>query len=312
MAIAAAIIAGTALILLACSWTAYDAMIRYRRMPVSWIVQTSMESGDLTPEMYALPWEREDIRTPGGYRIAGFFLPGSEPGLTAVFHHGIGWNRFGMFRYMEPFRKRGWNLACLDSRGHGDSGGGNPSFGVFEMRDLRLVVARAKERFPNTGALVLFGESMGAATVLQYAPLDPSVTAVIADCPFSSAVAELDHQLSLKRLPKPFRFCVVRIVDAMARFFDGFSLFDAAPERAIMETSVPILFIHGADDNYVPTAMSVRMHAARAAHAPTELAIFPEATHARSRHTDEARYDALVFDFISRARRGMPSATEKP
>jgi uncharacterized protein len=279
----------------------YLRMIHIKRHKVDWITQTCREKGELSDWMYDAPWEREDIDTPDSYKIAAFFLPGSLQDRVVVFHHGVKWNRFGMFRYMEPFRKRGWNIACLDSRGHGDSGGGNPTFGYYEKRDLGLVVARARKRFTQASKVVLFGESMGAATVLQYAPLDPELSAVVADCPYSGADCELSHGLKKSFVPGLLRPVIMWIFDLFCRLFDRFSIFQASPRDAILKTNVPIIFFHGTGDDFVPWRMSVAMYESRKGRAPTQLELFEGATHGRSRATDIECYDSLVFEFLDQA-----------
>jgi alpha-beta hydrolase superfamily lysophospholipase len=108
-----------------------------------------------------------------------------------------------MLKNISFFSQHRCNIIAYDHRGHGLSYGARPSFGWFEKHDLRRVVDFARQRFPGTEKLVLFGESMGAATVLQYAPSDSRLAAIILDSPFSSfrklVLAQLSH------IPCPLR-----------------------------------------------------------------------------------------------------------
>jgi pimeloyl-ACP methyl ester carboxylesterase len=155
--------------------------------------------------------------------------------------------------------------------------------------------------------LAIFGESMGAATALQYAPLDPRVDAVIADCPFSSAKNELDYQLGRALVPPGLRQLVVSAADAFCRRLEGFSLREADPARAVLETDVPILFIHGLEDRFVPWRMSVAMAERRRRALPdavTELLLVPGARHGASERTDRERYVEALREFLGKAGRG--------
>jgi pimeloyl-ACP methyl ester carboxylesterase len=137
-----------------------------------------------------------------------------ESAGTAVFVHGITWTRYGMLKYMGPFIDRGWNVLAVDLPGHGDSPRGNrsvPAYGYHEKYDIDAVVDWVRNRFGTNRPVILVGESMGAGTVLQYAPLgaapgtDPStwkVQAIIADCPYSSAADELDARLADTGIPR--------------------------------------------------------------------------------------------------------------
>jgi alpha-beta hydrolase superfamily lysophospholipase len=337
-------IALVAALIILLGYVAYHLMIRYRMRDEAYQRQAGLESGDFDASVFDLPWIEEDVVSPGGYVLRAHSLePEAAPGAAAngapasgrklaVFHHGIGWGWIGMIRYMELFRAEGWTVVAYDSRGHGaagsaaESGGLRPSYGYYEKEDLKAIVDYAIRRFGGGGggggsgaasgvrggaggrgakpALAVFGESMGAATVLQYAPLDPRVDAVIADCPFSSAMGELDYRLKTAMVPPGLRALVERVADAFCRRLEGFSLRDADPARAVLETEVPILFVHGLEDRYVPWRMSVVMAERRRRALPeavTELLLVPGARHAACIRADRARYASALRGFLAKA-----------
>jgi len=293
----------------------YRGMIHYRMRDEAYIRQAALDAGDFDASAIDLPWIEEDIASPGGYRLRVHAL-GSDvaqgSGKVAVFHHGIGWGWLGMIRYMELFRAAGWAVVAYDSRGHGSSRGGvgdngrrpRPSYGYYEKDDLLAVADWALGRFPSDGGFIVFGESMGAATVLQYAPLDPRLDAVIADCPYSSALGELKYRLRAVAVPPGLCSLVALVADALCRKLEGFSLRDANPEAAILETEVPILFIHGLEDRYVPYSMSLLMAESRKRKLPgaiTELLLVPGARHAQSIRADKEIYAERLREFLGAA-----------
>jgi pimeloyl-ACP methyl ester carboxylesterase len=300
-----------ALLVLALGYVAYRGMIHYRMRDEAYQRQAGLEAGDFDAGALDLPWIEENIASRAGYTLRVHALAGSsdrrllarEPKL-AIFHHGIGWGWIVMIRYMELFRAEGWSVVAYDSRGHGESGGGRPSYGFYEKEDLRSVADWALTRFPHDGGFVVFGESMGAAAVLQYAALDSRLDAAIADCSFSSAIDELKYRLKSVMVPPGIRGLVVLAADAFCRRLEGFSLRDADPSRAVLETELPILFIHGLDDRYVPWRMSVVMAETRRRRLPdavTELLLMPGARHAQSIRADRARYAEALRDFLEEA-----------
>jgi uncharacterized protein len=281
-------------------WIAYRGMIRYRIRDPRSIAESSLASGRMGPGFLGLPWIEAEVMSPLGYPLRARALPGSGPRL-ALFHHGIGWNWTGMARYMELFRARGWTLVAFDSRGHGDSGGGRPSYGILESRDMKAVADWALRRFPSSGGFVALGESMGGATALMYAALDPRLDAVVADCPYSSALGEMRHRLARAWVAPGLRGLAIRAADAICVARQGFSLGDAEPARSILETDVPVMLVHGLDDDYVPWRMSVVMAETRRRRLPaalTELLLVPGARHGGSIGADPEGCERALFGFV--------------
>ena len=239
-----------------------------------------------------------------------------EQGWTVVAYdsRGHGGSGGGLGRELERGREgRRGGETHADEATEGAGRRPRPSYGYFEKEDLKAVADWAFARFAGGDRgraagggggptpFVVFGESMGAATVLQYAPLDPRLDGVIADCPFSSALAELDSRLKAVMVPPGIRSLVLLAADAFCRRLEGFSLREADPARAILETEVPILFIHGLEDRYVPWRMSVVMAETRRRRLPgavTELLLMPGARHAASIRADRPRYEEAIRDFL--------------
>jgi pimeloyl-ACP methyl ester carboxylesterase len=289
---------GLLVALLGC--VAYRGMIHYRIRDGARIAESGLASGRIDGAFLGRPWIVEDLRSPFGYAIRARALAGTGP-RVALFHHGVGWNWTGMARCMELFRARGWTVVAFDSRGHGDSGGGRPSYGIYEKEDMKAVADWALDRFRSSGGFVALGESMGAAAALQYAPLDPRLDAVVADCPFSSALEEMRHRLARALVVPGIRALAARAADRICVARQGFSLAEADPERAILETDVPIMLIHGLDDDFVPWRMSVVMAETRRRRlpdAPTELLLVPGARHAGSLGADPEGYERALFGFV--------------
>lgn len=212
VALAAALAVAIAAALI--GWIAYRGMIHYRIRGAAAIAESSLASGRMGPDFLDLPWIEEEAMSPLGYPLRARALPGPEP-RVALFHHGIGGNWTGMARCMELFRARGWTVVAFDARGHGDSGGGRPSFGILESGDMKAVADWALRRFPSSGGFVALGVSMGAAAALMYAALDPRLDAVVADCPYSSALGEMRHRMARALVAPGLRGLAIRVADAV-------------------------------------------------------------------------------------------------
>ncbi len=300
---------------------AYPLMFRPKCRSLEFTKQYSLEHGEIDESFLGLDWKDFSFSSPNGYTLRGQYLRGKEDAPAALFVHGITWTRYGMAKYMKPFIERGWNVAAFDLAGHGESKAPrrfHPSFGFYEKFDVKEGVKALRALFSKAPCVGLFGESLGSASVLQYALLakkDSSavVDFIVADCSFSSAWDELLEQLRMVHVPNCIAWPAAQGVRGLARLLRGFDLKDAEPAKAIMETDMPILFAHGMEDRYVPTIMSVRMASARLSGGIglTELVLIPGATHAKGILTDKERWLSAVNAFIDRVCDAKKKATAK-
>lgn len=187
------------------------------------------------------------------------------------------------------------NVLLIDQRAHGRSEGNTITFGIRERQDLLDWVNYAIGRFGSDVKILLYGVSMGGATVLMASDLDlpGNVRGIVADCPFTRPMDVILYvgQSSPfpNRLIKPF-------VLLAARIYGGFDLLETDAVRAVKNTKVPILIIHGEDDRYVPCEMSEP--AALANPDMVRRVTFPGAAHAISYLTDPVRYQRIVKEFV--------------
>lgn len=187
----------------------------------------------------------------------------------------------------------GHNVLLVDQRAHGKSGGHTISFGIVEQYDCLDWIRYAVDRFGADTPIVLYGVSMGAATVLTASglPLPPSVRGIVADCPYSRPSDIIKKTCREMGLPPRLAFPFVRLA---ARLYGGFALSDKGPHpvEAVTRASVPILLIHGEADDFVPCDMSRRIAAANPDR--IRLETFPGGVHAGSYLIDPDRYNALL------------------
>jgi fermentation-respiration switch protein FrsA (DUF1100 family) len=176
-----------------------------------------------------------------------------------IFCHGVTVNRLTSIKYAKLFLKRGFNAILYDARRHGKSGGKTTSYGYYEKYDLAAVVRWVKERFGQKILLGIHGESMGAATLLQYAGLvEDGADFYIADCPFSDFSEQLLH--ILKRDHHLPRWPILSIARLFLKIRDGYSPDEASPRLGIRNIDHPVLFIHSRNDTYVPVRMTEELY----------------------------------------------------
>lgn len=272
-------------------------MIYPRVHPYQYTYDHEREEGKITePDFSDLPKQEIRLRSPFGYELFGLYIPQKGATRTVVLAHGITWSLYGMVKYMWMFHRRGFNLLLYDHRNHGRSGGKNTTFGFYEKHDLKVMVDWAFEQLPEGGQVGTMGESLGAATALQEAALDPRLSFVVADCPFSDFQALVKYRAS-QDYPYLPGGLLEKIASLFTMLLAGFRPADACPIRTIGQVKAPILFCHGQQDDYIPPQMSVDMHQAKK-QGISRLYLAPNAKHAQALWNNQAEYDRVVGEFL--------------
>ena len=259
-----------------------------------------IEQQHFSEEFYiSLPKEDFMLDSPQGYKLHGIWIPYQESTKTAVIVHGHTYTLFGSVKYLDIFRKRGYNVLVYDQPYHGKSSGRLCSLGYREKEDLETMIGWTRRKTKEiTGQestrIITHGESMGAATVLLHAGNFKGVDAVIADCSFRSLRAEFLYQLrAFYKLPG---ILLVPIAGIITRLRIGIPLGKISPEKAVPGISAPVFFIHGVSDNYIPMNHSIKMYNLKTGR--KRLFLMPDARHASSYSADPKRYEAEVADFL--------------
>ena len=101
---------------------------------------------------------------------------------------------------------------------------------------------------------------MGAATVLMATELGlvKNVKAIVADCGYSSP-EDIIEQVLKRDVHIPFAKPMMRISNAIfCKPFGHFDIYAASAVGAMKKNStIPVLFIHGKADSFVPCEMTV-------------------------------------------------------
>lgn len=193
-------------------------------------------------------------------------------------------------------RKLGFNALVIHQRAHGESGGTAITFGIREREDLHSWIRYANDRFGTDVPIIVYGISMGAATVLMGAELDyPSnVACIMADSPYSSPADIILKVCKDMGYPPKLAYPFVWLG---ALIFGHFRLDACSAREAVRHSRIPILLIHGEDDRLVPVEMSNLI--ARACTCPCQVYTFPNAGHGLCYLTDPQRFERVVFDFLN-------------
>jgi len=135
---------------------------------------------------------------------------------------------------------------------------------------------------------------MGAATVMMASAerLPANVRYVLADCGYSTAKDIIKKVIREMHLPPEILYPFVRLG---GRIFGRFDLEETSPLEAVKSSNVPILFIHGNGDDFVPCDMSVELYGACGSE--KELVIIEGAGHGLAYPVNKEEYLAALSEF---------------
>ncbi len=190
------------------------------------------------------------------------------------------------------------SVLIIDQRANGKSSGMYTTLGAMERYDVREWIFYINNRYKGKKEIYLHGVSMGAATSLLVTSLNGlpnSFKGVIADCGYSRTNGVLLY--AGRRLVKIRPKTLFWGINLFARFFAGFNLNKVRVSKELKKnTNIPILFLHGTDDRFVPFNMSVKNYKATNAH--KKLVAFPGAAHCESYLKYRELYTKEVKDFL--------------
>lgn len=234
-----------------------------------------------------------------GLKLHGLYLPREGSHKYAVICHGYGSIPQYGGGFAAKFYELGYSVLAPAARAHELSEGRYAGMGWPERRDIVAWVDTIVEEDPQA-EIMLFGVSMGGATVMMTAgeaDLAPNVKCVIEDCGYSSVWDEFAGQLQeLFSLPT---FPVLDAASLVTRLRAGWSFKEASAVEQLKKTSLPMLFIHGEDDTFVPYAMLDVVYDACASTDKERLSI-PGAAHGGAAGTDPELYWATVEAFLDK------------
>ncbi|TLX56655.1 alpha/beta hydrolase [Stutzerimonas nosocomialis] len=216
--------------------------------------------------------------------ISAWWWPAASEDAPAVLYlHGARWNLTGHLFRLEQLRALGFSVFAIDYRGFGQSLGDPPSEAtVYE--DARIAWERMKTLQPDAGKRLIYGHSLGGAVAVDLAAelgrearsADGEVQArgLIIESTFTT-LADIATVLADTSLP-------VRWL--LSQRFDSIDKID--------QIGMPLLVVHGTQDQYVPARFSEELY--EAALEPKRLLLVEGATHNNSMRVGRQAYREAI------------------
>lgn len=274
-----------------------EASLRLQHRPLTHVQQAAT----LVRQEFQAELQDVSITTADSIVLKAWYVhPKSFNGNTVVLMHGITDNREGVAGYAELFLRHGYAVLLPDARGHGESGGEFATYGIKESDDLHRWVSWLFEH-DAPRCVYGFGESYGAALILQSLAVEPRFCAVAVEDAFSTA-----REMSFERVSGPlhvgpwfgrtFGRPIIASADLYSRMRYGIDLLSPSPLDAVTHSSVPVLLVHGELDRSISPRHALIL--AKAAPDHVQLWLVPNAWHTGAWSVAHDEFEARVLGWF--------------
>lgn len=243
------------------------------------------------------PHEELTIHTIDGLELYGDFYQAKEQShkyLLAI--HGYKMDKSAMYGYAAHYWEKGYHVLTVDQRSHGKSEGKYIGMGWLEREDMLQWIDAIVE-MDEDAQIVMHGVSMGAATVMMTAgeELPDQVKACVEDCGFSSVWDIMSSELYARfKMPE---FPIVYMASFFSKMRAGYDFKEASSVEQLKKAKVPMLFIHGTKDGFVPFYMLQRVYDAHPGQ--KDEYVVEGVDHTDAVNADVEKYYDKVFTFLA-------------
>lgn len=231
-----------------------EGSLHLRRLPLRHVQAFST----LVHEKYGVALQDVAIKAVDGVVLKGWYIqPKAFNGSAVVLMHGITDNREGVAGYGEIFLDHGYSVLLPDARAHGESGGALATYGIREAGDLHSWISWLYVHELRASQCVYgFGESYGAALVLQSLAVESRYCAVAVEDSFATArdmsYARVSALLHLGPwFGKTLGLPVLESALVYSRLRYGIDLLQPSPLYGVEHSNVPALLIQGMEDRTI-------------------------------------------------------------
>lgn len=253
-----------------------------------------------TQKLEKLPYEDFFVNSDDELKLHGrFYKSDCGSKTTIICIHG--YNMDGPTDFAGQglmYMSHGFNVLLADNRHHGKSEGDYIGMGALDKYDVPKWAEYVNSKIPD-GDIFLIGVSMGGATVAQASEFHiKNLRGIIDDCGYTSVGDEVKF-LAHHMLPVPIPAVpVVNISEAFCKKLAGYDFTSSSSLEAVKHATVPMLFIHGEGDVFVPSSMGKEIF--DACTSEKEALFFPGTQHAQSFFDHPKEYEDAVMAFINK------------
>ena len=226
------------------------------------------------------------LPTRDGETLVVWHAPASPGALTVLYFHGNGAGLSDRADRIRILQGAGYGVVMMAYRGYSGSSG-SPSE-TANIADAMATYAWLRTQGVAAEKIVLFGESLGTGVAVQMAAAKP-VAGVILDSPFTSLVDVAAYH---------YRFLPIR----------WFLRDRYVSTDFIGQVRVPLLIVHGEEDQIVPLVFGRRLFAT--ANEPKQFVVFPGVGHVVPFSDPDNRKSGwpVIHSFLHRIAHAKPAS----
>lgn len=240
--------------------------------------------------------KKVEVKAEDGITLRGTeYLTSEQTDEWAIVLHGYRSNPDSVISIGMHFSEEGYNVLIPSMRASNESDGEYIGMGWLDKDDLKCWINLIIEQNKNA-KIVLHGSSMGAATVLMASgdELPNNVKAIIEDSGYTSVwdifASEAKARFNLPAFP------ILNMFELIANIRAKYDIKEASAVEQVKKSNVPILFIHGDADDFVPEYMCEKLY--EIANCKKDKLIIHNAGHTESKYKEPKTYYNKIFEFL--------------
>ena len=239
------------------------------------------------------------IKNGEGLKLHAIFIENKRGKGIMLEDHGYrSTSRRDIYPSCYHYYNMGYSLLLIDNRTAGLSDGKYITFGVKESNDIISWIKYLNRKYPQKD-IILAGVSMGASAILMSMNRikdNMNVKGIIADSAFVSGYDEVKYCINhYFHIPGKLFIGMINIWCMLIAKFD---LNGRTTTRSMKDSKIPVLFIHGKEDDFVPPE-NAKINF-KAYKGPKKLLLFSKATHGISYLVKPDYYVNSVKEFIEK------------
>ena len=246
---------------------------------------------DRTPAEYQLTFEDVYITVKDEKsqveRIHAWWIPTETPGdRILLYFHGSALNIEANIAQACRYQQMGFSVLLVSYRGYGKSDGAFPTEAQVYSDAQAAWDYLVDQKNIDPGSIFIYGHSIGGAVAIELAVNQPDAGGLIVEAAFTS-IPDL-----ARRIPRYRIFPIDLIVHQR---FDSI--------RKVGRLRIPVLYIHGTDDELVPHEMSRELY--NRTSSSKQLKFIPGGGHNNSAAVGGEEYLQAVSNFVELARKAI-------